>query len=320
MNQKTIVINGITYDAHTGLPIKSTEKAAVEPTRRDDHAHSAKVHQRAQRSSTLNRKIVSLAPTPVQQQPAARTVNDFGVRPSTPAKLPVISKFAAHDTAGPTHVHEEEPTPVAHPIAVKAHQKVQLATEKRVAKPADVIKREAIAAAIEQAPAHGKRKQHEHSGSRKGNLSRGLSVASASLALILLGGYFTYINMPSISVRVAAAQAGIDATYPSYKPDGYSLTGPVAYEQGKVQMNFAANAGSNKFALAQTSSNWDSQAVLDNYIAPRSGSDYAITQDSGLTIYIYDRNAAWVNGGILYTIEGDAPLSADQVRRIATSM
>ncbi len=318
MSQKTIVINGITYDAHTGLLIKSAEEIPVEPVRHDDHSHSAKVHQRAQRSTTLNRKVVS--PTSAQPKPITRTMNDFGVRQSPETKLPVISKFAAHDIAQPVHIHEQEPVPVAHPIAIKAHQKVQLATENRIAKPAEVIKREAIAAAIEQAPMHGKRKQHPHGNTQKGNISRGLSIASASLALILLGGYFTYINMPSISVRVAAAQAGIDASYPSYKPDGYSLAGPVAYEQGKVQMNFAANAGSNKFALAQTSSNWDSQAVLDNYIAPRSGSDYAITQDSGLTIYTYGRNAAWVNGGILYTIEGDAPLSADQVRRIATSM
>ncbi|MGB2787669.1 MAG: hypothetical protein WBB94_04800 [Candidatus Saccharimonadaceae bacterium] len=317
MSQKTIVINGITYDAHTGLPIKSAQEVPAEPARPDDHAHSAKVHQRTQRSSTLNRKIV--APAPVQPKPI-RTMNDFSARPLSQAKTPVISKFAVHTETQVTPARELESAPVAHPIAIKVHQKAQLAPERRVAKPADVIKREAIAAAIEQAPAHGKRKQHEHGKAPRGNVSRGLSVASASLALILLGGYFTYINMPSISVRVAAAQAGIDATYPSYKPDGYSLTGPVAYEQGKVQMNFAANAGSNKFALAQTSSNWDSQAVLDNYIAPRSGSDYAITQDSGLTIYVYGQNAAWVNGGILYTIEGDAPLSADQVRRIATSM
>lgn len=315
MSQKTIVINGITYDAHTGLPIKSAQEVPVEPTRSDDHSHSAKVHQRTQRSSTLNRKIVT--PAPVQPKPV-RTMNDFGARPSSQVKLPVISKFAAHPETNITHGNE--PTPVTHPMVVKVQQRSQPIPEKRVSKPADIIKREAIANAIEQAPAHGKRKQHEHGKAQKGNLSRGLSIASASLALILLGGYFTYINMPSISVRVAAAQAGIDATYPSYKPDGYSLAGPVAYEQGKVQMNFAANAGSNKFALAQTSSNWDSQAVLDNYIAPRSGSDYAITQDSGLTIYVYGQNAAWVNGGILYTIEGDAPLSADQVRRIATSM
>ena len=39
--------------------------------------------------------------------------------------------------------------------------------------------------------------------------------------------------MPTLSVRVAASQAGIDASYPSYRPDGYALNGPVTYGDGR---------------------------------------------------------------------------------------
>ena len=126
--------------------------------------------------------------------------------------------------------------------------------------------------------------------------------------------------MPSLSVRVAAAQAGIDASYPEYRPDGYSLRGTVAYKEGEVSMQFGANAGPQEFTVTQAKSSYDSVAVLDNHVKPASGEQYTTYNERGLTIYTYDSNAAWVNGGILYTITGDAPLSGEQIRRIATSL
>jgi hypothetical protein len=85
-------------------------------------------------------------------------------------------------------------------------------------------------------------------------------------------------------------------------------------------MKFAANAGPQSYTLAQTRSGWDSSAVLTNYVEPKTGSQYNTTTTNGLTIYTYDNAAAWVNAGILYTISGDAPLSSDQIQRIATSL
>lgn len=170
---------------------------------------------------------------------------------------------------------------------------------------------------MEKAPSHSaKTEQVKH----KKRYPRILSVSSAGLALLLLGGYFTYINMPSLSTRVAAAQAGINATYPSYHPDGYSLSGAVAYNQGEVHMKFASNAGPQSFTVDQTKSSWDSSAVLENYVTKKVGENYITYNEHGLTIYTFGGDAAWVNGGILYTISGDAPLSGDQIRHIATSM
>ena len=147
-----------------------------------------------------------------------------------------------------------------------------------------------------------------------------MSIAGASLGLLLLGGYFTYLYMPNISVRVAAVQSGVNATYPSYQPTGYSLDGPVAYTNNEVKLRFAANAGPQTFAITQTKSNWDSSAVLENYVKPEVGNSYVTTRDNGLTVYTFDSKAAWVSNGTFYTIDGDAPLTNEQVRRIATSM
>ena len=126
--------------------------------------------------------------------------------------------------------------------------------------------------------------------------------------------------MPALSTRVAAVQAGINATYPGYQPAGYTLNGPVAYDKGSVTMKFASNGSSETLTLAQTKSNWDSSAVLENYVKPAAGRKYSTATINGLTIYTYNSNAAWVNGGILYTVQGSAQLAPDQIERLAASL
>ena len=138
--------------------------------------------------------------------------------------------------------------------------------------------------------------------------------------MVLVGGYLTYMNLPVLSVKIAATQAGINATYPDYRPDGYKIDGPVSFTSGQVTINFVANTGTSRFSIKQSKSTWDSSAVLDNVVRPAVGEKYITNQEQGLTIYTYNGNATWVNGGILYNIQGDAPLSGDQLRHIATSL
>lgn len=120
-------------------------------------------------------------------------------------------------------------------------------------------------------------------------------------------------------MRVAAVRAGISANYPQYNPDGYHFSGPITYQPGEVNISFKSNTNPKGFVIKQKTSTWDSQAVLDNYVAKQTGT-YLTYQERGLTVYSFGNRAAWVNGGLLYTIDGDAPLSSDQLLHIATSM
>ena len=156
--------------------------------------------------------------------------------------------------------------------------------------------------------------------STRSHRGRLLSLVGAITALLLLGGYVTYRNIPSISTHIAASQAGVRATFPSYQPSGYRLAEPVSYQSGSVSMKFAANAAPQSFTLTQSRSDWDSSAVLANYVLPILGRNFATTASRGLTIYSTNNAAAWVNGGVLYTIKGNATLSSDQVQRIAMSL
>lgn len=312
--QPTVTINGVRYDVQTGMRLDLAadieQTGTPQQTVAAPRAHN--LHRRTDKTHTLNRTHVK-APASHVAAKSRRPVTHV-------QRSPMVRKFADITPAATTR-HAAKPTqstkdvaPIKHPVQPTV-TKQSFHTAKAQPKPAHEIKRYAIEKALQSAkPAKTKRqsffKRHP----------RALSISTASLALVLLAGYLTYINLPSISVRVAAVQAGIAATYPSYQPSGYSLNGPVAYSDGQVSMKFAANVGTQNFTVNQVKSTWDSSALLDNYVQPESEGDYITYNDSGLTIYVYDTNAAWVNGGILHTIQGDAPLTNDQIRHIATSM
>lgn len=319
--QGKVTINGQEYDAVTGLPVLAKATAGPAAIGVPEPRHTATtpathLHTKVQRSTTLNRKFIK-KPTPVRttivgHRSKSSTID--GVKPATHIQ---VRKFAAHPVGATKSM---DVGPVTHPLVAKAHARsaAKAATPAVHAQhtPAAEIKKQALTEAV--ASSHRATKQHVPHFLRQ--RQRLVGVITATFALVLLGGYFTYLNMPSLSVRVAAAQAGISAGYPNYRPDGYALNGPVTYSDGRVSMNFKANGGTTSFTVNQSKSSWNSDAVLDNYISPRAGSSYVPYTERGLTIYTYGNNAAWVNGGILYTIEGNAPLSSDQIRRIATSL
>ncbi len=135
-----------------------------------------------------------------------------------------------------------------------------------------------------------------------------------------MGGYIWLNNFNTLSVKSAAKKAGIEASLPGYMPNSYSLAGPVAYGQGFVTLDFKSPNASTPLTITQRRSNWDSTALLQLYVHPKSNS-YVSVASQGLTIYLYDNNqATWVNKGLQYVIAGDTRLSREQVLKIATSM
>lgn len=314
-----IIINGQPYDPITGLRIEEHHKPVKQKTEHNA-VSSHHLHSKPQRSITLHRKatvkpsrkIVGHIPAVranVETHPQVRKFAPHPIGAITPKKTMDIARPSAHAVHRQVHVPVHPHVAIAHAKSEAKSQSltshIPTASEKK-----DHAIKTAVAETVKQKPLRRSMQPRQRVG----------AVLSAVFALVLLGGYLTYLNMPALSVRVAAAQAGINAGYPDYRPDGYSLSGPVIYTDGRVSMEFKANAGNHKFIVNQTKSSWNSDAVLDNYVTPRAGSSYIPYAEHGLTIYTFDDNAAWVNGGILYTIEGDAPLSSEQIRRIATSL
>lgn len=325
--------------------------ATVKKPARAPRVASSTVHATTQRSQTLQRRIarkhsaVAPKPAPKPQKPTvAATAKTQSGRSMDIARSSRISKFAPKPVVSPQKPARPQPQRVPadkpatkHPLVSRASQRSLEYTYrfKRAVQPLHKAltpaKQPAVTAsskdvkntAIAQALAAKTPKAKPVKPARTGFFARhrrAVTVVAICLALLTGGAFVTISNLPLLSVSLAASQAGIKAGYPSYTPDGYSLQQPVTYDEGEVTLTFLANGGNGGYTLKQERSSWDSTAVLDNVVKKEAGDNYTTTQDSGLTIYTYEGNAAWVNRGILYTIDNTSTLSNEQVNAIATSL
>lgn len=319
----SIVINGRHYDAITGLPVVTVSHAAdkqesqpaaaavkqvaVQHTTPRTSANHVQLHPH--KSKTLRRDIVK-RPTGLHDSAAKHVPVRAHV-----TKSPHITKFAPHPVADVASPKVKQPVVAPSHVVATAHHKAAVRTKTPVAQSSRELKDHLIKQQLDNAST----KAHHATHKKQRAPLRISSVMAACFGVMVLGGYLSYINMPNLSVRVAASQAGINAQYPGYTPSGYRFNGPVSYSNGNVLLTFEATGGTTNYQITQQKSAWDSQALLDNYVVAQND-EYDVNDTQGLTVYTYDNNAAWVNKGVLYTISGDAPLQTDQVLKIATSL
>lgn len=275
-------------------------------------------HRKAQASTTLNRRYV--------KKPVRSTDVMVSVKRS-----PKVKRFGSTMPAPVAKkIKDDQPMIQAmkHPIQTAAINRMQSrSAEPMVSKmTAKELKDQAIKKALANASKTTDEKkamaEKEMKKSSKlhfglGRVVLALSCAAAAVFAIV---YFVNLNMPDISMRVAAMQTGIEASYPSYVPRDFSLS-DITSEDGKVLLNFKNAETSDAFSLIEENSSWDSNALLTNYVKDEYGEDYSIVREQGLTIYISGNDAAWVNGGVVYKIKTTAGmLTKKQIRSIAVSL
>ena len=124
-------------------------------------------------------------------------------------------------------------------------------------------------------------------------------------------------SMPDISAKVAAAQNG--ASYPSFIPRDFTARS-ASFQKNTFSLEFVG-PDKTRFTLDQEKLPWDSNALLNNYVKPTWGEQYDTIREQGLTIYMYQSNAAWVNGGTVYKLNTTSgSLSKKQLKNIITSL
>ena len=201
------------------------------------------------------------------------------------------------------------------PIAKKtetAEPAVAAETKKDVLK--DALINEQIATPVDFKSRRDADRQAEKYGKRR--FFRAPTIITAALAVVVLGGYFTYVNMPAISIRVAANQAGIEARVP-YTANGYSIDGPVAYASGQIKINYKSNGDAAGYSVVQQESDWSDVDIIRGLVR---GEKYRTINIDGMRIYRYGNDASWVKSGMLYTINGNELLGDDQITKIAESV
>lgn len=147
------------------------------------------------------------------------------------------------------------------------------------------------------------------------------AMAGASICVAILG-FFIHLNMPDISVQVASAQTGIEASYPAYIPQSFRLANVYSDTKDEITIEFNGDKD-RSFHLIESKSTWDSSALLNNYVKENWGERYSTIREQGITIYVAKDNiyAVWVNGGHLFKLDlSHAQLSKEQIKNIATSL
>lgn len=289
---------------------------------------SANSHRRVEHSTTLNRKYVK-RPTPKVRTTAEIHAENLRRRQALAERMNrerLLKLKASKKTTDKPLKKDQEPIEKAkkHPIEITARKRLSLKkTPAETKKPLSM--KEKKDQAIKSALASMASKNPVEKAEKKKLHTSFLSFKRVSLALcsaVFVVGvaiYFINLSMPSISVGVAAMQSGIDATYPSYTPKGFSLSS-VKSEENVLKMFFKSNTG-DSFVLTEEKSSWNSSALESNYVKPLFKNKYSTIREQGLTIFISGSNATWVNGGKLFTITSDNDiLSKNQLVSIATSL
>lgn len=288
----------------------------------DNTKTAVSAHRKVRSSTTLNRRYVK-RPTLSGDITVATKRSPKVKHFATPA-LP--TNMVKNPTTTLTKSDVMAPA-VRHPLQNHVSQKMQVRKKaaERSTQPgpsAKEIKEKAIKKAIANAEAISS--QQKKDAQIKNGLHFGfgrvmLALSCAAFAAFAIA-YFVNLNMPDLSLRVAAMQTGIDASYPSYVPRDYS-TSSISSENGKVVLDFHNSTSNSDFTIVEEVSSWDSNALLANYVKVEFGENYTTIREQGLTIYISGSNAAWVNGGILYKITAqNGVLSNKQIRSIAVSL
>lgn len=259
-------------------------------------------------TSNLAHYSRNLTRKPIKNMDIAKSssVSRFTPRVQKPAPTNSIQSAAKLSQKNPQKSADIKHT--AHPLAQKIQQKPITDNSSKA------IKEAAIAEAFA--------KIAERQNKEKEIIKKRNKIIQISLAVVVLVGIFCYfliINLPQISVSFASSKSGTQASFPNFSPKGFKHKGLAYTNGGAVVIDFKDKNSDASFSLKQVKSPWDSSAVKD-MVEEESSGNFFTTENSGLTIFTYNGNAAWVNGGILYTITGDAPLESSEIQQIALSL
>lgn len=302
--------------------------------------NSSATHRSVQKSTTLNRKYVKAPSAPSEAElidsVAKRRAEDLKRRQALADKINRERLAAMRSNAGVRANAPVAPVPPVAPAAVPAPspspKPLSATIEKSLVASGKPTKEERSAKEIKDSAIKNALKSvssldTEEASTPAPTISAKKNFGAKKLALALgcaalavgVVAYFVSTNTPDLSVRVAAMQSGIDASYPAYVPRGYSLSDIVS-EENKLSMTFSASDG-NSFELVEEKSAWDNETLEENYVKSTWGNNYTSVREQGITIYISASDATWVNGGLLYKLNASGNnLTKKQIKSIVVSL
>ena len=310
-----------------------------------DSNHSARnSHRRVKSSTTLSRKYVKRpaketdVPVTIKRSPKIAKFNtsyqdewqnNKEVQLGDGEQVPVAILNNNIEVSQP---REQVEQPAVHPLQQVANDRVRQRNNIQITEVEKPIAKELKDQAIQKALASASQSTEEvqpkkirkttfgNNGGLHFSFGKVALAFACTVAVVFAVVFYLNMSMPDISLRVAAMQTGIEASYPNYIPRDFSLS-DITSENGKITLNFKNSSINSSFTLIEEKSSWDSNALLTNYVKDEYGDDYTVVREQGITIYTNDTESTWVNGGIFYKIHiNSGSLTKKQIRSIAVSL
>ena len=276
------------------------------------------------------------ATEPAKVEPAEK----IAVRSAGNAKMVDIANgdMPANVSAGPADKAPEsvktttqpekqpaQPTAIAQPATLSTRRIIDDIRPEPTKKPSvdnpKTVEESAVKTKTEPTKTHRSKHNRRTSGRSHTGLKRFLLIIACSIAAIFAIVYFVNLSTPSVELRLAQIQTGIERNaYPNYVPRGYSLSSFTA-ETGKIMLYFENRDTDESFTLSAENSSWDSNSLYANFVKGNYSDNYAVIKEQGLTLYVDSSKACWVNGGVLYKINvTSGTLTKKQIKAIAVSL
>lgn len=144
-----------------------------------------------------------------------------------------------------------------------------------------------------------------------------LAMSAGVLALLFIGGFAAYLNVPKLQVAVAGNVAGVSTTAPNFSAAGFQYKG-VKAQNSRLIYTFASEFAS--YELVEQKTNWSGSDMIEQVssVAANGTPNYTELEAGVATIYKFSsRHATWVKNGIWYQVHGEQPLSDAQLLALA---
>lgn len=145
------------------------------------------------------------------------------------------------------------------------------------------------------------------------------TIMATAGAMAIIVGLGVYISLPTISVKLAASRAGINAKNP-YALSGYSLDNNIAAQPGKVTISYKSASGNGGYSVTQESDKSTTDYALRLNVSRQNGGSYQEMDVNGKTVLLYGNKATWLAGDMRYTIDGSDLMDSNQLRSIVKSL
>ncbi len=145
------------------------------------------------------------------------------------------------------------------------------------------------------------------------------TIMATAGAMVIIVGLGVYISLPTISVKLAAGRAGINAKNP-YALSGYSLDNNIAAQPGKVTISYKSASGNGGYSVTQESDKSTTDYALRLNVSRQNGGSYQEMDVNGKTVLLYGNKATWLAGDMRYTIDGSDLMDSNQLRSIVKSL